>query len=154
MSTTLVPVDRIRNGQPAAAEIVTSYQDTGRGLPVLTILSGWRPKLQSWRNEDVYRVEEVPTPLGRGFMLHRSEQAIAAEGPDADTFYGVLIAANGQDHTCTCRGFQAHSYCKHHDAIRGLLEGGHIDEPNADRKPEPWPSPEQLAAEAGCELPY
>ena len=53
MSTTLVPVDRIRNGQPAAAEIVATYTDTGRGLPVLTICSGWRKTLSSWRAEDV-----------------------------------------------------------------------------------------------------
>lgn len=161
MSTTLVPVDRIRNGQPAAAEIVTSFTDTGDGLPVLTICSGWRPRLNSWRAEDTYRVEEVPTPLGRGFVLHRSEEAIARDpaGPDAETFYAVLIG-NPQDHTCTCRGHQTHGRCKHHDALVGLLAGGHIDHPEAGRpsaaQPEAQPTPADLdpslCPECGGEL--
>jgi hypothetical protein len=46
------------------------------------------------------------------------------------------VARNGQDHQCTCRGFQAHGHCRHHDAVRQLLEAGHIDHPEADRPVE------------------
>lgn len=144
MATTLVPTTRTRNGQPADAELVAQYTDTGAGLPVLVVCSGWRKTLGRWASEDVYRLEEVSTPLGRGFVLHRSEQAIAKDGPDADESYAVLVARNGQDHTCTCRGYQAHGHCKHHDAVRALLEAGHIDHPGerpaaADPTgPAPW----------------
>jgi hypothetical protein len=70
----------------------------------------------------------------------RARQAdVAAGGPDADTFYGVFVARNGQDHTCTCRGFQAHGRCRHHDSIRELLEAGHIDHPG-ERPADPTPA--------------
>ena len=42
MSSILFDAPRIRNGQPTTAEIVTSYADTGYGLPILVILSCFR----------------------------------------------------------------------------------------------------------------
>jgi hypothetical protein len=129
MSTILLSADRVREGQPVQTEIAASYQDTGHGLPFLVVLSDWSVRNREYRRKTVFRCEEVPTPLGRWFLLHRPEADIAADGPDADTFYGVLVAANGQHHTCTCRGFQSRSRCRHFDSVRSLLEAGHIDHP-------------------------
>lgn len=131
MPQTLLTYGPVRNGKPATAKVTAVYQDNGPadGLPRLFLFSNWSERLADWRTRDSYRVEEIPAPDGRGFMLHRSVEAIAHDGPDADTFYGVLVAANHQDHTCTCRGFQAHGHCKHHDAIRNMLDAGHIDHP-------------------------
>lgn len=131
MSTTLVPVVRVSNGQPVDTELAAMYQDTGDGLPVLTISSDWRPRLNSWRKESTYRVEEVPTPLGRGFILYRSPEAIAAD-PGGDDAYQTLLA-NPQDTVCSCRGHLRYGYCAHVSALQALLAEGHIDHPEAGR---------------------
>jgi hypothetical protein len=96
------------------------------------------------RPQDDVPVGEANSPDGREFMLHRNAPDVAKDGPDADTFYGALVARNGQDNQCTSRGFQSHGHCRHHNSIRTLLEAGHIDEPNADRTPDPRPTREQL----------
>jgi hypothetical protein len=129
MSAILFNAPRVRDRRPTTTEIVTSYTDDGHGLPILVILSGWSDKRRRYDRKTSFRCEEVPTPLGRGFVLHRDSDDVAAGGPDAEAAYQVLVAANGQDHTCTCRGYQAHGRCRHHDAVRTLLEAGHIDHP-------------------------
>jgi hypothetical protein len=131
---------RVRNGQPATTELVVRYQDDGVGLPILVILSNYSVRQFKYRDADTYRVEEYPAPDGRAFMLHRTDEAIAADGPAGDPFYGVFVAANGQDHLCTCRGHAAHGRCKHHDAVRSVLAAGHIDRPGADRPAGPVPA--------------
>jgi hypothetical protein len=139
MSAILFTADRISAGQRIQAELVTKYVDDGHGLPILVVLSNYSAKQARYGRSTTFRVEEVPTPMGRGFILHRSEQDIAKDGPDADTSYQVLVAQNGQDHTCTCRGFQRWGHCRHHDSIRTLLEAGHIDHPG-ERPTEPEPT--------------
>lgn len=134
----------IRKGQPATTEIVVRYSDEWPGhLPLLVILGRWSVKLGTYRDHDVYDVEEIGSPLGRAFLLHRTKEAVAAD-PDGTERYGVLIA-NPQDCLCECKGFAAHGRCKHMAALSALLAAGHIDHPEAGRKPEPWPHPEQLA---------
>jgi hypothetical protein len=108
--------------------------------PVLAIRKG--------RAEELYDVAEIPCGYGfdgRGFQLRKDR---------TEETYGTFISRNGQDHICDCRGFEAHNRCKHHDAIQHLIESGKLDHPEAGRPVEPWPSPEQLAADAGVELPY
>ncbi|HEX3152939.1 MAG TPA: hypothetical protein VHR66_33010 [Gemmataceae bacterium] len=123
----LVEAVRIRQAQPVKAPVAIKYRDDGRELPTLTLMSNWQTRKQQYRDVDTYTVEEIPTGMdGRAFLLHRDPATVEAEGPDADAYYGVLVARNGQDHECECKGFQAHGRCKHHDALRSLLEAGHI----------------------------
>jgi hypothetical protein len=139
MSAILFDAPRVRDGRLVTTEIATSFAADGPGLPILVILSDWSARKREYGRKTAFRVEEVPTPDGRGFVLHRNPADVAPDGPDADTFYGVLVAANGQDPTCTCRGFQSRGYCRHHDAVRELLEAGHIDHPG-ERPADPIPA--------------
>jgi len=112
--------------------------------PVLLIRKG--------RSESVYDLAEFPCGFdGRAFALI----------PDAgDDLYHVFVARNGQDSTCSCAGFTYTSdqptggRCKHLDSIKALVDCGLLDDPRGGAPVEPWPSPEQLAADAGVELPY
>lgn len=136
--------ERVRDGRPFSTTFQLCYLDRhpSLGLAELAILSDWQPRLKRYRLLDSFTVEEIPTGLdGRAFLLHRSDLAIAADaeaGIDPiDERYGVLVARNGQDNHCECRGFQANCYCKHLDAMRHLVEGGLIDDPRLDPRPEP-----------------
>jgi hypothetical protein len=131
----------VRNGERCETELSVSLNDVGDGLPLLVIMSDWSPKLQDWRRRTVVRLEEIPTPLGRGFLLHRSDTDIAEDGPNAEPYYSVLIA-NPQDETCSCRGYQSHGHCRHMSAIRGLIDAEHLPHPEATRPVEPFSSPE------------
>jgi hypothetical protein len=102
--------------------------------------------------EFLYTLAEVPCGFdGRAFTLTRDI--------DGQT-YNVLIARNGQDSVCDCAGFSVTSNdptgrrCKHLDAIHHLMDAGRLDHPEAGRPGEPQPSPAQLAAEAGVDLPF
>ena len=142
MSTILLDAPRVRNGQPATTELVVRWQDDAPGLlPILVILSNYSVRKFKYRDRDVYHVEEVPCGGafdGRGFILERTDEAIAADGPDADQTYEVFVSRNGQDDTCSCKGFVAHSRCKHRDALRSLIEAGEIPDPR-DRPAEADP---------------
>ena len=49
---------------------------------------------------------------GRAILLHRSPEAIVKDSAavrEPEDRYAVLIARNGQDHVCECRGFAAHA---------------------------------------------
>src|SRR4051812_1080296 len=81
MSAILFDAPRVRDRRPTTTEIVTSYTDDGRGLPILVILSGWSDKRRRYDRKTSFRCEEVPTPLGRGFVLHRNADDVAADGP-------------------------------------------------------------------------
>src|SRR4051812_40163394 len=114
MPATVLQCERIRNGQPTTTELMASYQDTGHGLPFLYLFADWSDRLCDFRARDTHRVEEIPTGMdGRAFLLHRSEQAIAEDGPDADERYGVLISRNPGNDICECRGHARFAYCKH-----------------------------------------
>jgi hypothetical protein len=132
MSAILFDAPRIKNAQPTTTEIVTSYTDDGHGLPILVILSDWKPRLQEYRRKTTFRVEEVPASGGRGFILHRNAEDVANDGPEADDAYQTFIA-NPQDHHCTCKGHGRHGYCRHVDALMTLLAAGHIDHIEAGR---------------------
>ena len=65
------------------------------------------------------------------------------------------IARNGQDHICECTRFKRVGSCRHIKALIALIESGVVDglyEP--DRPESVFPSPQQLADEAGVELPF
>jgi hypothetical protein len=105
--------------------------------------------LRKERDVQIYTVDEFPVggPAwdGRAFRLTKDSTG---------EHYSCFVARNGQDHLCECRGFEAHGHCRHVDALKRLIDTGRLDHPEADRPVEPWPSPEQLAAEAGVALPF
>ena len=142
------------HSQPQAShDGVTGHvlQDTGEGLPVLHLFQGgWSNRTANFRGKDRYTVEEINTGMdGRAFLLHREPEAIAKSADKCDR-YGVLIARNGQDDVCECRGFESHGRCKHVTALRGLIEAGHIDLTTATATPRAvtFPTPEQVAHDA------
>jgi hypothetical protein len=105
--------------------------------PVLTIRKG--------RQADDYAVREFACGMdGRAFRLSK----------DTGEHYSCMIARNGQDHLCECRGFEATGHCKHLDVMLDLVHSGEYDEADTDRPCDVWPSPQQLADEAGEELPF
>ena len=105
--------------------------------PVLTIY-------KDGKAED-YAVSEFPTSWdGRAFRLDK---------PDGD-FYHVFVCRRGQNHLCECRGFESTGHCKHHDAVRHLVHNGDLDDPRGGFVGDDFPSPQQLADEAGVELPF
>ena len=109
--------------------------------PVLAIRKG--------RSEDLYVVDEFSVGWdGRGFRLTKDNGGPEHEG------YDVFICRWGQNDLCDCLGFSQHSRCKHVDALRHLIESGQLDDPRAGAPVEPFPSPEQLAAQAGMNLPF
>lgn len=106
--------------------------------PVLMIRKG--------RACDLYTVNEFPTGWdGRAFQLVK----------DADgRVYDVFVSRNGQDDRCDCTGNLQHGRCKHLDSLRALIASDRLTDPRHAAPVEPFPSPEQLAAEAGVALPF
>jgi hypothetical protein len=152
MNAIVVSAPCVRNGERCETELSVSLNEVGDGLPLLVIMSDWSAKLQDWRRRTVVRLEEIPTPLGRGFILHRSETDMAKDGPDAEPYYSVLIA-NPQDETCSCRGYQSHGHCRHMSAIRGLIDAEQLQHPEAGRPVESHPSAQQVADELPLNMP-
>lgn len=112
--------------------------------PVLLIRKG--------RDVQLYTVLEFPCGFdGRAFTVTKD-----ATGE----VYNVFVARNQQDSSCDCAGFTYTSNdptggrCRHLDAIRHLMESGRLEDPRHAAPAEPFPSPEQLAAEAGVDLPF
>ena len=69
--------------------------------------------------------------------------------------WSCQIARNGQDHICECRGFKTTERCQHVKSLIALLDSGILDSQyDPDRPESPFPSPQQLADEAGVELPF
>ena len=65
------------------------------------------------------------------------------------------VARNGQNHICGCGRFKTTGRCRHITALISLLESGVLDAQfDPDRPESPFPSPQQLADEAGMELPF
>ena len=106
----------------------------GKCLGTLTIAQG-----RSTKDVATYRVEEVDAngADGRAFLLTRTGEELA---------YVVFLARNGQDDGCTCLGFHYGKGrpCKHVAAMKELLHAGDLDP-----RPDPFPSPEQVADDAG-----
>ena len=97
-----------------------------------------------------YRLTEhvgVPYPC-RGFHV---EKLAGGTDPEA-TGYDVLIDA-AAGHTCECRGFLRHGHCSHVDAIRQLLADGSLDVAAEEPSTDPFPTPEQVAADAAFDVP-
>lgn len=102
----LVPVRRMRDGVLVDDEICVTCWDDGE----LSIDEGWNGK--TWRKRRCYRVARVRCDFeGRGYTVSK-----------ADDVYGVFIANDPAFSDCTCRGFQAHGRCVHHDAVRHLAD--------------------------------
>jgi hypothetical protein len=68
-----------------------------------------------------YALRAIPSQLsGRAFELTKI-------GPDADgEVYHVLLTGHANYDTCTCRGYAAHSHCKHRDGLAALAAAGRL----------------------------
>jgi hypothetical protein len=157
---TIIQADRVQKGAAVKKEIVAVFQETGRGLPTLTLFGPWSNRKQDWTSRDEYEVEEISTPMpGRAFLLHRDEAGIARDArrdpsDEPATRYGVLLADNNQDHICECHGFTAHGRCKHVDGLKAVINAGQLDHPMAGRPVEPFPSESQVTHDALIEAPF
>ena len=97
-----------------------------------------------------YRLTEhvgVPYPC-RGFHV---EKVAGGTDPEA-TGYDVEINPEGH-HSCECKGFYRHGHCSHVDAIQDLLAAGALDVAAEEPAAEPFPSAEQVAADAAFDFP-
>jgi hypothetical protein len=126
-STGIIDAQRIRDGAPVPRKLMASLEHDGSPLPFLILFSDWSERQGDWRRRDLYQIEEIPAGIdGRAFLLHRAPAAIARDGPHADSRYGVFVHRNGQDQLCECKGFARYGRCKHVDALRRLIEDGHL----------------------------
>jgi hypothetical protein len=141
----VISVPRCRQGEKVQKQITAVVTDNGPSeLPTLGIVT-------DGRKCDCYGLEEINVGYGfdgRGFILWRSAESIAQSGPDADDAYQTFISCNGQDDHCSCTGNSRFGYCKHCDAIRGLIEDGKLEEVGSVVPVQPHPSPEQLLQDA------
>lgn len=144
----VIDAPAIRKGEKSTKQIAYILSDSGEGLPELAILSEWRPTLERFRDVASFHVEEVITGDGfdgRGFMLHRSPEAVVKDGPDAESYYCTFISRNGQDDHCSCIGCQKHGHCKHLTVLRRVIENGLLEDPRHDPRPEPAPDLDAMA---------
>jgi hypothetical protein len=135
MNTTIVPVTRIRDGRRVDAEVLVAVDAAGPGRPVLIIRADWSARSNRWRSEDTYQLEPVPSAVGPSFILWRSAAAVSRDGEPS---YVVTVDPAGKFDLCLCPGYQANGYCKHHDAIRGLIQAGHLEPAAAAPIAEDW----------------
>ena len=65
------------------------------------------------------------------------------------------VARDGQNHSCEGGRFKNTRRCRQISAMLSLLASGVLDgQFDPDRPESPFPSPQQLADEAGMELPF
>jgi hypothetical protein len=141
----VVSAPRCRQGEQVRKQITAIVTDPiANELPRLEIVA-------DGRKCDSYGLEELAVGYGsdgRGFILWRSADSIAKGGPDADDAYQTFISRNGQDDHFSCVGNSRFGYCKHVDALRGLIEDGNLNEIGSIVPEQPHPSPEQLLHDA------
>lgn len=85
----------------------------------------------------VYLVAEVysPGPDGRTFVLVKTGESMKAKDSPAsvgvfiDSEYETFVGKRADVNHCTCSGFGRWKGCKHADALRALIEAGHIPDP-------------------------
>jgi hypothetical protein len=118
---------------PGAPEITYDYPDVTH---------------RDWHGDNRFKVVEVPCPLdGRGFV-------VTPEGFRTQQVFDVFVSQRAPDHFCTCQVCDNYGTCCHLESILHLIDTGELQHPMASAPHEPHPSPEQLAAEAGVELPF
>ncbi len=112
-----VPARKIKRGEKTCKILAVTYDRNHDGdLPLLTI------------DKTSYHVEETFADVdfgpGRAFLLHK----IDPEDPEC---YSVFVSENpeGFSHYCDCMGFTKGGYCKHVDALDGLLKKQVIPHP-------------------------
>ncbi len=122
-----VTVRRVKAGIEVDAELTVRLQPAHGPLrPSLSIGADWRTGTREFKRFDFYGVEEVPSPLGRAFHLHRTEEAIAKDFQHVPSYW-VLV---GPETRCDCRGMagteRANRLCKHAAALSHLVTVGAI----------------------------
>jgi hypothetical protein len=110
---------RVRKGQRVPMQLdATISQLHGEAFMLLTINQGKRT--------DAYLLQEISAAEGRGFHLAR----VSA---DSTGGHQVFLSANDERFdSCSCPGFTYTNRCKHHDALRGLLDNGELPQPAAE----------------------
>src|SRR5262245_41180234 len=145
MATVSRPVSSLQSPSAGPVCIPTTTQAV---KPTETLVEFDHPLLliRKGRSEELYDVREFPTGWdGRAFQLVK----------DSDkSVYDVFVARNGQDDKCDCTGALQHGRCKHCDALRALIQAGRLEDPRAGSPQAPFPTPQQLADEAGVDLPF
>jgi hypothetical protein len=68
------------------------------------------------------RLTVDPDFEGEGWQLTKCSPVLDGE----DAVYHLLLAFNGQDHSCDCRGHQAHGHCKHVDGLGAAIQAGKL----------------------------
>lgn len=102
----VLPIRRKVDGVMVDSEIAVCLWPDGE----LAVDEDWNGN--TWRKRRMYRVAEARCDFaGRGFQVAKADGDI----------YGVFLADDPRFSECSCRGFQAHGYCVHHDAVAGLV---------------------------------
>jgi hypothetical protein len=63
-------------------------------------------------------------PADFGELAVELEKFISQQRGDDDAVYHVLV--HGRESSCSCRGFVAHSHCRHMDSVRELYAAGQL----------------------------
>jgi hypothetical protein len=126
----VISVDRVTAGEILPTDIVVGWADVAHDeLPTMTIHQRWKQREGRWGETTSYAVSEIPVGNGfdgRAFTLRKLEAE--ANAPTCET-YDVFVARNGLDNICDCPGHTYKGYCKHVDALRGLIERGTLAHP-------------------------
>jgi hypothetical protein len=110
---------------PVRFEFTPTGSDGGLSLVIHADPS---PDGRTYARVAAYRLELVRTETGRAFLLHRDAADIAADGPDADELYMVVLAPNGVN-LCSCPEFEANDECDHLDTLLAAAAAGLLDTP-------------------------
>jgi hypothetical protein len=104
---------KTRSRVKPARTIRVMVPPSGGGAAVVRIAVG--------RQEADYLVETIPSEIGgRAFRLSKV-------GPDADgEVYHVLLTGDPRQDACGCKGYAAHSHCKHRDGLAALVAAGRL----------------------------
>jgi hypothetical protein len=106
----LTVTTRSRADKPPATQ--TTLDLSGR---LLTIVKGGAVK--------VYELDEFSTSWdGRAFFVKN-----LSNGERYESF----VAVNGQDHLCSCKGFESCGHCCHTDSLLELWRAGWLERPEA-----------------------
>lgn len=77
------------------------------------------------------RTERTAKLSGRYFVREHAPTycrrfQVTKEITDGGNVYWVSIGLNGYADSCDCPGFESNQLCKHHDAVKAIVDAGHF----------------------------